>query len=258
MKTATIALFSAAISFAPLATSGVLAAPPAEQKETEQVDRSFPLQAGGELTLKNFSGRIRIVGSNRNDVTIHAVRRATRERLDNIRLDIQASASEIAIEANKRSSRWHEKDENVVETTFDIEVPQQTRLDVHAFSSDVHVENVSAPQKLYSFSGTIDVDAAAGRIDAETFSGEIKADLQRDAASPALHMKTFSGDIEVRLAASAQGLVDFSSFSGSLDTNLPMRYRSGSRRNVRGELGAGGATNDLEFRTFSGDVRIRD
>jgi DUF4097 and DUF4098 domain-containing protein YvlB len=262
MKSACLLLFTAVLGLAPAASTGAFAAPAVpwggEQKETEQVDRTYPLEPGGTLRIKNFSGTIHITGSQRNDVVIHAVRRATRERLNDIRLDIQTSKSEIVIEANKRSSSGREREENVVETTFEIEVPQQTHLDVHAFASDLHIEHVSGPQKLYAFSGTIQVDEASGSIDAETFSGEIKADLQRETAAPVLSLKTFSGDIDVRLAASAQGRVDFSSFSGSLDSSLPMRYTSGKKRSVRGELGSGGATNDLEFHTFSGDVRIRD
>jgi DUF4097 and DUF4098 domain-containing protein YvlB len=234
------------------------AAPDDEQKETETVDRNFPLEPGGELRLNNFSGNIHVTGSNRSNVVIHAVRRATRDRLDHIHLDIRATATEISIEANKKDSSWREQNDNVVETSFEIEVPQQTTLDVHAFSSDVHIEGVAARQRLYSFSGTIRVDNAAGRLDAETFSGEIKADFQQAASTPDVRMKTFSGDIDVRLASSAQGRIDFNTFSGSLDTSLPMRYRSGSKRSMRGELGNGGASNDLEFHTFSGDVRIRD
>src|SRR5689334_12018231 len=139
----------------------VAAASDYEQKESETVDRNFPLQDGGELRLNNFSGNIHITGSNRNNVVIHAVRSATRERLDHIHLDIRATPTEISIEANKKDSSWQEQNDNVVETTFEIEVPQQTTLDVHAFSSDVHIEGVSARQRLYSFSGTIRIDNAA-------------------------------------------------------------------------------------------------
>lgn len=229
-----------------------------QQKETETVDRNFPLEPGGLLKLNNFSGRVHITGSNRPNVAIHAVRRAPRERLDRIKLDIHATASEITIEANKREDSSREKNENVVETTFEIDVPQGAELNINAFSSDVHVENVTGRQRLHTFSGTIQIDDATGRIDAETFSGEIKAGFQQTSKSPDVRMKTFSGDIDVRLGPSAQGRLDFTSFSGSLDSDLPLRTRSGNRRNVRGELGAGGATNDLEFHTFSGDVRLRD
>jgi DUF4097 and DUF4098 domain-containing protein YvlB len=227
------------------------------QKETEQVDRNYPFQSGGELRLKNFSGRIHITGADRANVVVHAVRKATRDRLDHIQLDIQATSSQISIEANKKDSSWESDHDNVVETDFDIEVPLGTKLDVHAFSSDLYIQNVEARQKLYSFSGTIRVEDAAGPLEAETFSGDIKADLTKAATAPAVEMKTFSGDIEVKLSSSAQGRLDFSSFSGSLDTSMPMVYKTGNRRRVQAELGGGGAANELRFHTFSGDVRLR-
>jgi len=51
-------------------------------QETERVDRTVQIRAGGQLRLKNFSGRVVITGSRRGDVAIHAVRHATRDRLE--------------------------------------------------------------------------------------------------------------------------------------------------------------------------------
>src|SRR5512134_2326892 len=85
------------------------AAPAAAQKQTETVDRTFPFAAGGTLKLKNFSGDVHITGTAAAEVVVHAVRKATRERLDNIKLDIQASGSTIEIEANRRNPNWDEK-----------------------------------------------------------------------------------------------------------------------------------------------------
>jgi DUF4097 and DUF4098 domain-containing protein YvlB len=227
------AAVAAALWLIPAVGSGAPAA--AEQRETEVVDRTFPFNPDGHLELKNFSGNITITGSNRADVVVHAVRRATRERLAGIRLDIEASASEISIEANRKDDRWEDRDNNVVETTFEIEVPMRVTLDVHAFSSEVRIVGVEGKQKLHTFSGEIRVDGAAGPLDVETFSG----------------------DIEVDLAAAASGRVDFDSFSGSLETGLPMTYRTGSRRHVTGDIGTGAGSNTFHFKTFSGDVRIK-
>ena len=44
----------------------------ADQKETERVDRTAQIRAGGQLRLKNFSGHVHINGSNRADVSMHA------------------------------------------------------------------------------------------------------------------------------------------------------------------------------------------
>jgi hypothetical protein len=203
------------------------------QNETERVDRTVSIRAGGQLRLKNFSGRVTITGSNRGDVVVHAVRRAPRERLDHIKLQITETGSGVLIEANKKDDNWRERNDNVVETEFDIQVPGDVTLDIDVFSSDIVVKDVRGRQRLKTFSGEIDIAGAEAALDAETFSG----------------------DIGVRLAQGASASVDFDSFSGDLRTDVPMSYRSASRRRVRGDIGAGGT--DFHFKTFSGDVRIR-
>ena len=213
-----------------------LSAPAAarEAQDTERVDRTVQIRAGGQLRLKNFSGRVTITGSRRGDVAIHAVRRASRDRLDHIKLEIRETASGLSIEANKKDDDWTEKNNNVVETEFDIQVPEDVTLDIDVFSSDIKVNEVTGRQQLHTFSGDIGVTGAASSIDAETFSG----------------------DIEVKLASGAGGHVNFDSFSGSLQSDSGMVTRSSSRRRVSGDVGTG--NNDYHFKTFSGDVRIKD
>jgi DUF4097 and DUF4098 domain-containing protein YvlB len=220
-----------------IALIGVLAAAApaaAQQKETERIDKTASIRAGGQLRIKNFSGKVTITGSARGDVAIHAVRRATRDRLDHIKLEIRETAGGVSIEANKKDDNWNEKNENVVETELDIQVPQDVKLDIDVFSSDIHVTGVNGEQNLHTFSGGINVSDGTGSIDAETFSG----------------------DIEVKLAQGAGGRVEFDSFSGSLDAVAGMTTRSASRRRISGSIGSGGSA-DYNFKTFSGDVTIR-
>lgn len=210
----------------------------AGQKETETIDRTAPIGANGRLKLKNFSGNVRITGTNGHEAVIHAVRRANREQLENIKLDIVTSGTSVTIEANKRTPGWRDKNNNVVETDFDIKVPYGTELD------------------LYSFSGRIDVTGVRANINAETFSGNVMLDVATASELPALTGETFSGDIRIKVPANASGHVDFDTFSGDVETDLPIAMRSNRRRNVKGEIGSGtGAT--LKFKTFSGDLRIQ-
>src|SRR5215471_19646586 len=202
-------------------------------KETERIDRTVQIRAGGELRLKNFSGRITITGSNRGDMTVHAVRHASRERLDHIKLDITETGSGVTIEANRKDPDWSERNNNVVDTEFTIELPADVSVDVDTFSSDVDVKDVRGRQRVKTFSGEIALSGGEKSITAETFSG----------------------DINVKLVQGASASVDFDSFSGEIKTDVPMSYRSTGRRHVRADIGAGGT--DYSFKTFSGDVRIR-
>ena len=138
----------------------------AGQKETETIDRTIPIGASGDLKLKNFSGDVRITGTNGTDVVVHAVRRAKRETLDNVKLEITASGSSVSIEANKRDENWREKNNNVVETDFDIKVPFGTELDLH------------------SFSGKLEVTGVRSRINAQTFSGNVMLDVASASQMP--------------------------------------------------------------------------
>ena len=204
------------------------------QNETERVDRTVNIRAGGQLRIKNFSGKVTVTGGRRGDVAVRAIRRAPRERLDHIKLEIIETSSGVTIEANKKDSEWRDRNNNVVDTELEIQVPQDVTLDIDVFSSSVRITDVHGKQRLKTFSGDIEVSGAESSVDAETFSG----------------------DIELALAQSVGGRVDFDSFSGSLRSDSGMVTRSSNRRRVTGDIGTGSG-NDYHFKTFSGDVRIR-
>jgi DUF4097 and DUF4098 domain-containing protein YvlB len=220
-----------------------LAAPAAaQQKETETVDRTVTIGDRGKLNLKNFSGDIQITGTSGRDVVVHAVRRATRERLDNIKLEITNSGSTVSIEANKRADGWRDRNNNVVETDFEIKVPSGTELD------------------LDTFSGKLDVRGVTAAINAHTFSGSIEIDVASASQVPELTAETFSGNIAARIPSGASGRVRFDSFSGGVRSDLPIqmtsrRNRWGGGEDVDGSIGTGSGPT-LRFKTFSGDLRI--
>jgi len=209
----------------------------AQGKETETVDRTLAFSPGGTLKLNNFSGNVHITGTGDSSVKVHAVRRASRERLDNILLDIQVSGSTIDIEANRRAPGWHEQNDNVVETEFEIELPAATLLNLHSFSGDLIARGTTAEVK------------------AQTFSGNIDIDLSTAGAAPDVKAETFSGDISTRLPVTPNGHVTFNSFSGDVRSDFPVMLNRKSRRDISADLGSGGGAN-LEFKTFSGDLKL--
>jgi DUF4097 and DUF4098 domain-containing protein YvlB len=71
-----------------------------------------------------------------------------------------------------------------------------------------------------------------------------------------LDINTFSGDVHLRLPSNAKGNIDFNSFSGTFESDLPVTLNTSSRRNFRGALNGGGS-GDFRLKTFSGDVTIR-
>lgn len=219
----------------------VLAAPASAQsdrgpRDSETFDKTMPMPPGGTLRLKTFSGHVKITGTSGSDLVIHAVRRATRDRLDDIKLEVTQAGTTVEIEANHRLVE--RRNDNVVETDFEIQVPTNTRLDVKTFSAPVTIAGMRASQHIDGFSSDIAIESS---------------DVAENAD---LDIKTFSGNVRLRLPASAKGQVEFDTFSGHFESDLPVTLNNSSRRNFRGLLNGGG-TGDLRLKTFSGDVTIR-
>jgi DUF4097 and DUF4098 domain-containing protein YvlB len=229
MKRLTITTLAAVLTL-------VSAIPAFAQRDTETVDRTLTMQPGGALRVKTFSGRVKITGTSGNQLIVHAVRRATRDRLDDIKLEITQSGNRVEIDANHRLVE--RRNDNVVDTDLEIQVPATTQLDVKTFSAPVTVVNVNANQIIDGFSSDVIIESS-------------EWDDGRD-----IEIKTFSGEIRLRLPQSARGSIDFNSFSGSFESDLPVTLNTSSRRNFRGQLNGGGST-DFRLKTFSGDVTIR-
>lgn len=227
--------------------------------ETEHVTRTIRMDPGGTLRLKNFSGRVTITASNRSEVSIDAVRRGTRARLDRIRLDIHTSgANVVVVDANQRDHSWWDfaSGNNVVETDFDITVPRRTELDLSVFSSPVTITGVEGSHKLHGFSSPLVLNDVAGSVRAHTFSGPVTIRETSWELNRTIDVDTFSGSIELHVPGSARGTVSFNSFSGRLNSEMPLVMHSSSRRALRAELGGGGDGGVLRFKTFSGNVKI--
>jgi len=137
-------------------------------RETETVERTLSVQPGSTLRLKTFSGRVNITGGGGNQVVIKAVRRASRERLDDIKLEITQSGNIVDVDANHRMVE--RRNDNVVTTDFDIQVPSQLKLDLKTFSAPITVTGVSGDTIVDGFSSEIKLAEVSGPMRVKTFS----------------------------------------------------------------------------------------
>ncbi len=228
----------------------------AQAKETETVHKVVALPAGGTLEIHNFSGFVRITGADVSDVTIDAVRRATRDRLDHIKLDVETSGTSVVVQANRKDEGWNARNDNVVETDMTIQVPRGANLKLDVFSSDVTVSKVAGQQSLKTFSGKVTVEDGAAPINVKTFSGAIVTRLVAGATRPDLDLETFSGSVEVKVAEGARAGVTFDSFSGGLTSDIPLTVHEQKKGKLRADLNGGDPAHTVRMKTFSGDVKI--
>jgi DUF4097 and DUF4098 domain-containing protein YvlB len=226
--------------------------------ETEHVSRTINLDPGGTLRLKSFSGHVTVKAGDAPQAVIEAVRRGTRSQLDRIKLDIRTEGSNtVVVDATTHDHSWSlfGGRNNVVDTDLDVTVPRRTNLDLSVFSAPVTVDGIEGSYAVHSFSSRLSLSNVAGSIRAHTFSGAVEIRAKAWAPDQSIDVDTFSGNIELHVPESASGSVIFDSFSGHLNSEMPLTLHSGTRRKLRAELGTGGS-GQLRFKTFSGSVKI--
>lgn len=231
---------------------------PARAADTEHVNRSLKLPAGGTLRLRAFAGHVTITAGDGDEVTVDAIRRGSRTWLDRTKLDVYVQGSTIVVRDDESvHSSWFDwsRHNSIGETDFDIKVPRKTNLDINTFSAPVTVDGVEGSYKVHGFSSRIQLRNATGSVQAHTFSGTVEVHESRWVDPQTIDIDTFSGNVELRMPGDARGAVTFKSFSGRLNSVIPLTMHSTSRRSVEAELG-GGSSSQLRIKTFSGSLHI--
>ena len=129
------------------------------------------------------------------------------------------------------------------------------RLDLAVRSSNIGIWECDMPDG-HIENADVTVINVSGNQNIDGFSSDIIIESSDWSDNSSLDVNTFSGDIRLRLPQSARGNIDFNSFSGAFESDLPVTLNSSSRRNFRGALNGGGNA-DFRLKTFSGDVSIR-
>jgi hypothetical protein len=118
------------------------------------------------------------------------------------------------------------------------------RIEAGTGSGDVHVGEAGSDVQVSSGSGDVTVRSSSGDLTVSTASGDVELG---GAASGHVTVKTASGDVSVTVPAGTDVLLDCSSVSGRLRSDL--EATSGPQE--------GSSVLQLRARTVSGDVDVR-
>jgi DUF4097 and DUF4098 domain-containing protein YvlB len=204
------------------------------------VDYTVTVPRGASVRVKSVSGDIAVStvdGALRADTISGNVEIAAAAQLEDVRsvsgnVTVKTAGSDGGITASSTSGNVH------------LSVVKARSIDGDSVSGDVTLADVTCERVVAkSVSGNINFGgplAKAGRYALQSHSGDIEASVQND--------------VGVEVSAS--------SFSGDINSDLPLVMRGGGRgdeprrhrQEVRGTYGDGSAT--LELTSFSGNVRI--
>ena len=183
----------------PLKTTGTPSEPYAHQEKfisnlsttdpfREAFSRTLPLSANGRLRLDNVNGRVEIIGSDRSDVVIKALKHGkTQESVEATKINVAASPDEIAIHTEQPPSEtgfsaiwsWLKNGGNNDATVdYAIQVPRHARLtNISSVNGRVVIDDVSGDIAASTVNGEMQVRDAAGSLKLSAVNGRIAAEL---------------------------------------------------------------------------------
>jgi len=209
---------------------------PLQAALTEELHKSYPIDADGRVSLNNVNGAVHISAWDRNEVQVEAIKRAyTKEALGEANIVIDSASSSISIRTKYPESKHH-KDSASVEYT--LKVPRRARLfAVETVNGSVEVSGVTGDVKISSVNGPVTAQNLAGEARLSTVNG------------------TVNGSISLAIPENANADVDASTVHGAISSDFgspERRHRIGG--SVSGRIGSGGV--HIKLNSVNGAIRI--
>jgi DUF4097 and DUF4098 domain-containing protein YvlB len=232
------------------ATSATLAG-----KVEDTFQKTSALASNGVVSLQNVNGKVRITPWEKEEVQIHAVKRAARQSdLDAVNIEVDAKPGRLRIETKYPRFRWGRSNSTTVD--YEIKVPARTRLnDIVTVNGDIEVDGVQSTVRAITVNGQVVLKGLRAEARLESVNGDLKAVFERFDAVDSVSLKSVNGKINVSLPAHVNATVSANTLNGSIRTDSTLtvkRHMVGT--DVHGNLGKGGAT--IRAETINGSIGI--
>jgi DUF4097 and DUF4098 domain-containing protein YvlB len=231
------------------------------QAGAEEVSKTLPADARGEVEIVNVAGTVEVSGWDRAEVKVDADLGSSVEKLE-FRNDGQRTLIKVVLPRMSSGSG---------SSDLRIKVPQGSGLIINTVSADQIIKDIRGMQRLQAVSGNIDTEFGPGDLEMKTVSGDIRAqgdgkgqvrattvsgDLQITKGGPELDVNTVSGDMTVSLERLDRGRIKTTNGDLNLTTALGEDARIDAEA-INGDLHfnfRGPVNAEFDIETFNGDI----
>src|SRR5216683_63541 len=228
---------------------------------TEEFHQTYALTSDGRIELDNINGAVHISSWDRNEVKLDAVKYAdTKERLDEARIEIDASKDSISIRTKypNHDQNWNwGSHNNPASVEYTLTVPRAARLDeIKLINGSLDINGVSGEVHASCINGRLEAHNLAGRANLSTINGHLDARFDQLAGS-SVELNSVNGPVELTIPSDSKAEIDASTVSGGIDNDfgLHVNHHRYVGHDLRGEL-AGGGTR-IELKNVNGRIEVR-
>jgi putative adhesin len=218
-------------------------------------DRTASVAAGLIDLDASPNGGIRILGSDRPDVVVHARVQSVGETLDDARrlasgVRIDTVGGRIRAEGPDRtgSDQWWA-------VSYVLEVPRLSQLTLTTHNGGIVVEDFRGTAELHTYNGGVSLRSVGGDIRGETVNGGLAIDLDGDRwDGTGLDLKTRNGGVRLSIPEAYSAELETGTVHGRVRVGFPLTVQGRLDRYLTATLGAGGAR--VRATTTNGAVTI--
>lgn len=266
----------------------LLAGGASAEKRTQKIEKTYRLEAGGQVVLENVNGGITVETWDRDRVELQIVkevkagsRQDAEKALEEFEVAIDSTPQRLHVQARKPRNEdggllgWLGGDRIQYSASFHLRIPRRAdleidtvnggvevrelegRLDVDTVNGRVVLARTAGNAHVSTTNGRIEVAQARGTLTASTTNGSIGAEMEAVDPGADLRFSTTNGSVEVHLPRDLGAHLRARTTNGGISTDFPVEVkgRHGSKK-VDAEINGGGG--NVEIRTTNGAIRIRE
>lgn len=230
---------------------------------TEQFNQTYPLGPTGRVSIANINGDVRIIGWDRNEVKVEAVKRAYRaERLSEVTIDVTSTSDSISIKTKypERNQTWGERnrENNPANVEYTLTIPRGARLDsAELVNGSLEIDGVEGDVEAALVNGSVKAGGLGGEVKLATVNGPLEANLARLNPTKTVNLSSVNGPLVLIVPAGANAQVRASTVHGGItnDFGIPVEDGPYVGHNLSGQIGSGGPR--VKLNNVNGSISIK-
>ena len=199
----------------------------------EDFHYSYPLKAGGTLSIDNFNGSIEIISWEKDEVEVNGTKyAATDDMMRQIKIEADSQPTSLRLRTVRPEPR-----RGNCGAKYILRVPKKLALNgIVSSNGSVRIENMEGDARLQSSNGSIRIRGLVGKLDAKTSNSSIEASgitgdfvgrtsngsIKVDGLQGGFEGSTSNSSIVARIDKMPAGrTLKADSSNGSIDLSLP-------------------------------------
>ncbi len=231
---------------------------------TEEFHQAYPLNATGRVSIENINGDVRISVWDQNEVKVDAVKRAyTKERLDEVKIDVSATADSVRIRTeypnrNQTFSDGEQRRHNPAAVEYTLTIPRKARIDsADLVNGSLEIEGAEGDVKGACVNGQVKARGLTGDVKLSTVNGGVAATITRLDESKSTSLNSVNGSIVLTIPSGSNAQVKANTIHGAITNDFGLQVNDGEfvGHDLSGQIGNGGPR--IRLSNVNGSIAIK-